>query len=74
MDDASSHKRKAKQMYEPRPRALYLHESGEQQGEGDIFGEVRMNPHFAFQMNVASGADATFALRRACITRADNTM
>jgi hypothetical protein len=57
MDDTSSHKRKAKQMYEPRPRALHLDESGEQQGERDIFGEVRMNSHYAFQMNVASGAD-----------------
>jgi hypothetical protein len=46
MDDASSHKRKAKQMYEPRPRALHLDESGEQQGERDIFGEVRVNSHF----------------------------
>ena len=40
MDEPSSYKRKAKQMYEPRPRALHLDESCEQQGERDIFGEV----------------------------------
>jgi hypothetical protein len=32
MDDASSQKRKAKQMYEPRPRALHLDESGKENG------------------------------------------
>ena len=57
IDDASGHKRKAKQMYEPRRPALHLDESGEQQGERDILGEVRMYPHFAFKLNVASGAD-----------------
>jgi hypothetical protein len=57
MDYASGHKRKAKQMYEPCRPALHLDESGEQQGERDIFGEVRMYSHFAFKLNVASGAD-----------------
>jgi hypothetical protein len=42
MDDASSHKRKAKQMYEPRPRALHLDETGEQQGERE---HIRRSSH-----------------------------
>ena len=48
MDNATRHKRKAKQMYEPRWPGLHLDESGEQHGQRDIFGEVRVNPDFSF--------------------------
>ena len=44
-------------MYQQRWPAFHLDESGEQQGEWDIFGEVRMYPHFSFETNVASGTN-----------------